>query len=351
MPGISAATVETIAVTGACAAERRSYATRLARERGFIFIPAEQTVQGIEAVDRMIDLVATTFRAPGVILEYPIEVPVMEIIGALSAPEAGTRLTDLVCVLDVGHMIADFESEEFIGLSQVTEEAGPDSGVVASLAELLVAQIEFASTVAIVNAEALEPEALKIARALISHLAPEAYLSVIGAGGSGRAHDPVRWAFDVQPPSAGWVSILNGEFWPQFHARDVVACRYEQCRAFHPGRLHRALTSYLSQGRCGKILRSAGFARLATRSHVTAQWDQVGNVFTLSPVALDYDLGADDEILAFGQDLAFFGVGIDEDELRKILDEAVLTDEELAAGPMEWARFADAFPEWSTAKR
>lgn len=371
MPGRGAATIETIAVTGACAAERRSYAMRLARERGFIFVPAEQTAQGVDAVDRMIELVATAFRAPGVILEYPLDVPVMEIVGALTAPVAGTRLTDLVCVLDVGHLIADLESEALIGLPQVDEEADPEPCVVASRAELLMAQIEFASTVAIVNAQALESEELTRIRALISHLAPEAYLALIDGGetgsvhvpahgtahaaahgpAQGTVHGPVRWSFDVRPPTAGWVSILNDEFWPQSHARGVVACRYEQPRAFHPGRLHRVLTSCLAQGRCGRILRSAGFARLATRSHITAQWDQVGNVFTLSPVALDDDLGAGDEILAFGQDLAFFGIGIDQPELRRVLDEAVLTDEEFAAGPMGWAKLPDAFPEWRTARR
>lgn len=367
MPGHSAAMIETIAVTGACAVERRSYAMRLARERGFIFVPAEQTAQGVEAVDRMIELVATAFQAPGVILEYPIDVPVMEVIGALSVPVAGARLTDLVCVLDVGHLIADLESEALIGLAQVDEETDPDPCVVASRAELLMAQIEFASTVAIVNARALEPEELTRTRALISHLAPEAFQALIEVGETGgvhgpvtdpvhgavhaTVHGPVRWSFDVRPPAAGWVSILNGEFWPHFHAHDVVACRYEQPRAFHPGRLHRVLTSCLAQGQCGRILRSAGFARLATRSHITAQWDQVGNAFTLSPVALDDDLGVGDEILAFGQDLAFFGIGIDESELRRVLDEAVLTDEEFAAGPMGWTKLPDAFPEWRTAKR
>ena len=68
----------------------------------------------------------------------------------------------------------------------------------------------------------------------------------------------------------------------------------------------------------------------------------------LSPLTLDHGLGADDEILAFGQDLAFIGLDIDEASLRRALDDAALTDEELVAGPMVWAGFPDAFPAWST---
>ena len=88
---------------------------------------------------------------------------------------------------------------------------------------------------------------------------------------------------------------------------------------------------------------------MATRPHITGQWDQVGRFFTLSPLALDDRLSADGEVLAFGQDVAFIGIGIDEPLLRRVLDNAALSDEELAAGPMVWADFPDQFPDWSTA--
>lgn len=340
MPEHTAASVEAIAVTGACAVERRDYAMRLAKARGFILVPAEQTGQGVAAVDRMIELVRTAFGARGVVLEYPTETPVMEIVGALSAPSAGTELIDLVSVLDVGHLLDDLGSEEFLELGS--------GGIVAAKAELLVSQIEFASTAAIVNAQALSAEEFELVIALIGHLNPDAHAAVITEKNSVRGM--VRWPFASRPPSAGWTAILNAEFWPRAYAAGLGACRYEQCRAFHPGRLHHVLTDCLSQGHCGRIIRSAGFARLASRPHVTAQWDQVGTIFTLSPLALDDRLGEGGELLAFGQDLAFFGLDLDEAKLREALDSAVLTDAELSAGPMTWARFADDFPAWDTAR-
>jgi hypothetical protein len=46
--------IEAIAVVGLCAAERRRYAMALAGARGYVFVPAEQTVQGIDVIDRLV---------------------------------------------------------------------------------------------------------------------------------------------------------------------------------------------------------------------------------------------------------------------------------------------------------
>ncbi|SMX98405.1 Cobalamin synthesis protein cobW C-terminal domain-containing protein [Brevibacterium sp. 239c] len=358
MPESSDADVDVIAVTGACAQERGRCARSIAEVRGFVFVPAEQTGQGLEAVDRAVNLMRKAIHVPGVVLEYPLEVPVMEIVGFLTAPDAGTALLDLVCVLDVGCMLADLDSEELIRVPLASDAR--DGGVIASKAELLVAQIEFASTIAVVNGSSLQPKALERAASLLSHLAPSAEQRLVANPCSRHGRDGLggRDGFEVlgragrtyvqRPPDAGWVAILNQEFPPQRQSCVVEAIRYEQYRPFHPGRLNHALKACLFQGHCGHILRSAGFARLATRPHITAQWDQVGRIFTLSPLAFDDSPGAGAEFLAFGQDLAFIGTGLDELRLRQVLDEAALSDAELEAGPMEWAGYPDEFPAWST---
>ena len=171
MPESNDADIDVIAVTGACAQERGSCARSIAEARGFVFVPAEQTGQGLEAVDRAVNLMRKAIRVPGVVLEYPLEVPVMEIVGSLTVPGGG-RSIDLVCVLDVGCMLADLDSEEFIRVP-LTSDAN-DGGVITSRAELLVAQIEFASTIAVVNGRSLQPKVLERATSLLSHLAPSA---------------------------------------------------------------------------------------------------------------------------------------------------------------------------------
>ncbi|MBH0083705.1 GTP-binding protein [Salinibacterium sp. SWN167] len=79
---------------------------------------------------------------------------------------------------------------------------------------------------------------------------------------------------------------------------------------------------------------------------MVAQWEHVGKVISLNPIATDAIDGDDDELLACGQELAFIGLDLDHDALIAALDEAALTDEEFAAGPSRWATFVDPFPEW-----
>nr|WP_243752384.1 GTP-binding protein [Leucobacter weissii] len=129
----------------------------------------------------------------------------------------------------------------------------------------------------------------------------------------------------------------------------VAALRYEQLRPFHPGRLLRLLNERVEPGEFGTIIRSAGFCRLATRPRVIAEWNHVGSMFSLEPLASDDRLLPDDEILALGQDLAVIGLDLRRRELVAALDEAALTDREAAAGPTSWAEFSDPFPAWHTA--
>lgn len=72
-------------------------------------------------------------------------------------------------------------------------------------------------------------------------------------------------------------------------------------------------------------------------------------MFSLAPVAVDGWIADDEELLAIGQDLALIGIHLDPDRLVAALDDAALSDAELAAGPGAWAAFPDPFPTWQTA--
>ncbi|KAB1944997.1 hypothetical protein [Brevibacterium linens] len=146
--------IEAIAVVGLCTSERRRYAMGLARDRGYVFVPAEQTEQGIDAIDRLVDLVGMTAGVHGFVLEYGDDADCAEIIGALSAAESRAVLTDLVCVLDLACLHSDLESETRAGT--------------------LVGQIEFASTLALLASDASASTGIEAAESLVAHLASEA---------------------------------------------------------------------------------------------------------------------------------------------------------------------------------
>lgn len=343
--------VDAVAVVGACVSERQEYARRLAHSRGRVMVPAHRVRQNPAVVDQARDLLRRVPGHAGMLVEYPMEIPAMDVVAELADPCGETRLQDLICVVDAAHLLGDLEGQDYVRLPFPAAEGEESVAHFSSRAELIVTQIEFASSVLLVNWQQLPHQRLSLVMALISHLSPQARLDLVDpeqslddAGQGITAAEP----YSAEQTRAGWVNLLNDHFAPEFLSAAVGALRYEQLRPFHPGRLHDLLTEQLESGEFGLVLRSAGFCRLATRAHVTAQWDQVGPQFSLTPLAFDHQLGEADELLAIGQDLAFIGLGLDVEALRQGLDRAALTDAELASGPELWASFPDSFPEWRT---
>ena len=46
------------------------------------------------------------------------------------------------------------------------------------------------------------------------------------------------------------------------------------------------------------------------------------------------------------QELVFIGQGLDKDRIIQLLDECLLSDDDLLLGKDHWAQFPDPFPEW-----
>jgi hypothetical protein len=303
-----------------------------------------------------VNLLGMTAGVRGFVLEYDEEAACPEIIGAMSAADSRAVLSDLVCVVDLTCLHGDLDDED--------------------RCVRLIGQIEFASTLALLTPEGLVsggegsgssgeplhgdgggarnsdgvivPDGFAEAVELIGHLAPDASRFVCDGTA---VHDPTCWDFGQRPPSAGWTSILNSEFLPPSNPGRIRGFRYEQARPFHPQRLQALLTAALGEGCWGRVIRSAGFARLASRPYVTAHWDQTGTRLMFAPLTAGPYLGEGAELLALGQDLAFIGIDLDEVGLREALERAVLTDAELLAGPMAWMEYRDEFPAWDSARR
>ena len=339
-------TAEVTAVVGACGPERHRYARRLADARQAQVVSAQRIASDAGAVELAIALADQHRSSSPLVLEYPLQTPTLHIIGEILDGSQPAVLSDLVCVVDAPHLLSDLASAEHLRVSHQTDSE--DRHVFASRAELVVTQIEYASTVVLINAETMTFPELNLMLSLISHLAPKAQIDVAEAS-SELLTGSTPGSFTEEQTQAGWISLLNGDFEPRFQDSNVVAVRYEQLRPVHPGRLSEVMSHYTDSEKAGLLLRSAGFAHLATRPHITAYWNQVGRHLALSPAAFDHQLESDDEPLAFGQDLAFLGVGIAVDQLAEDLDRAALTDQELQAGPGLWSTFADPFPEWRTA--
>ena len=49
------------------------------------------------------------------------------------------------------------------------------------------------------------------------------------------------------------------------------------------------------------------------------------------------------------QELVFIGQGLDQNRITKLLDECLLSDEDLLLGKGHWSKFPDPFPDWGVA--
>ena len=339
-------TPQVTAVVGACARERHSYARRIADQNRAYLLPAQEIAGGDLTVEQALQRASQGPEQVALVVEYPLQSPVLHIIGELADITTLGELTELICLVDAVHLLSDLCSPEHVRLADHGNDA---ESVYAARAELVVTQIEYASTVVLVNTGAMGARQLNRVLTLISHLAPKAHLDLDEPSGCRRPRAS-RAKFTMEHASAGWVSLLNGDFAPQFQDSAVVALRYEQLRPFHPERLDALMRRLLKHNASG-LLRSAGFCHLASRGHITAHWSHVGSRLTLFPAAFDRQYTAEDEPLAFGQDLALIGIGLEPEQVMAGFDDAALTDQELTGGPALWATFEDPFPEWRTVDR
>lgn len=336
---------DVIAVMGACGPERAMYAERLSLATGKPLLPASRLSADDPAAQAgaflpWIDL------GLGVIAEFPSDTSILDVIGTFSEYDSGLRLTGVVCVVDAPHLLDDLRRETYAGAPDVDETGTPGVRYTAH-ALLTVQQLEYASTIILVNWSGLSTPDLSITMALVSHLAPAARLGL-----HQETADPLP-AFTVgrhHQPAPGWVRLLNDEFEPHMTDPRISAFRYENVRPLHPGRLAALLDERIESGQFGFVIRSAGFCRFATRSHTVAQWDHVGSMIAFSPVQVDDGMREPEALLAVGEDIAFLGLDLHHRALRAALDETALTDDELAAGPVAWAEFEDPFPTWQVTR-
>ncbi len=144
----------------------------------------------------------------------------------------------------------------------------------------------------------------------------------------------------------GWQVALAGEAAPT--STDGMGVHvFRDPRPFHPGRLHAAVAHDLVPGPVGRIVRSRGLVRLATRPATVGAWATAGDVLSLDPTAMrswDADSPA-------GQEIAFVGEHLDGELLDRILGACLLAPAELVAGPDAWHGYADPFPVWDTEHR
>lgn len=334
-----------VAVVGTCRAERAAYAKRLAEATGRTVFTEGRLWQSPNPVEEAIAL-APWAQEDGAVVELPSETRVIEFIHAVHRADNRLGLSDIICVADAVHLIDDFRCDTYAPrpLLRSSDETRTVTTEYVAHAILAMHQIEYASRIVLVNWEGLATANLAALMALVSHLNPQAVLWLDNGGvepAPVAACDGV--SRNIQP---GWVSVINGTHTPRMTDPRIGFLHYEQLRPFHPMRLEQLIDDRIEAGEFGTVIRSAGFCRLASRAETLARWEQVGHVFSLLPLAGHGKASVNTLMQATGQNLAFFGIDLNTGTLRAALGEAVLTDEELAAGAAAWRDYPDTLPVW-----
>jgi len=266
-------------------------------------------------------------------------------------------LDTMVTVVDGYNFLRDYESDESIQARG--ESLGEEDE--RTVVDLLVDQIEFCD-VLILNKMDLISEADKTRLMAILHsLNPRA--KIVNAEFGKVALDNVLntglFDFNAAAQAPGWLKELRGEHTPETEEYGIHSFVFRARRPFHPDRFWNVIENDMNG-----IVRSKGFFWLASQPRHAGSWSQAGGVSRQGLAGMWWasvpqqhwpeDKESRDYIMQnwaedtgdARQELVFIGIGMDEPQLRLKLNSALLTDEEMKAGPDSWATLHDPFQPW-----
>lgn len=270
---------------------------------------------------------------------------------------AYARLDSMITVVDGFNFLRDYRSAD--DLQSRGESLGAQDE--RSVVDLLVDQIEFCDLLVLNKTDLLSPAQLHQLKGMLQALNPHALIVNSEFG-----HVPLdcllntgRFDFDRAAQAPGWLQTLRGEHLPESEEYGIRNFVYRARRPFHPQRFWHAVNHQLDG-----VIRSKGYFWLASRPEYAAMWSQAGAVArqgyagrwwvsvprtewpqdadSLNFIAEQWQEGTGDA----RQELVFIGIEMDEKSVRAALDHALLTPQEMAAGPEQWLTLADPVPAW-----
>jgi len=271
------------------------------------------------------------------------------------------RLDTLVTVVDAVHFRSDFDSLDELqdrGLSLSQEDRR-------DVAQLLADQVEFANLLVVSKCDLVSQDRVEELEVFLRLLNPTARITRSSKGMVPLAEllDAHRFSEAWAAQNQDWLTVERGSELSEADEYGFESLSFQSRRPFHPSRLMEAVSGDDFDG----VIRSKGIVWLATRNDWAAEWSQVGNIFALHPAgrwaaSLDRcDLPTDQESLNDLEDvwrepwgdrrteLVLIGQHLDRHRFAAVLNQCLLSDEELAAGPTVWSAWDDPFPAWGSA--
>lgn len=268
------------------------------------------------------------------------------------------QIDTMVTVVDALNFLNDYGSSDSLedreqALSEEDER---------TIVDLLADQIDFADVILVNKTDLVSKQELTTVHGMIRALNPQATIydttgakvplnTVIGTG----LYDP-----DKASKHEGWLDSLV-EHTPETEEYGISNFIYQSRVPFHPERFYNCI----QKGWDG-VIRSKGIFWLATRLKFAGFWSQAGSVVQYrcaghfwAAVPEEYwpeDTTHIERVWEENngdcrQEIVLIGRNMDKDTLTKMLDECLLTEEELAQEDSMWdILFTDPFPKWELAQ-
>ena len=257
------------------------------------------------------------------------------------------RLDTMVTVVDAASFLEQLESQEDLRSSGLGASDEDDRTIV----DLLIDQVEFADVIILNKMDLLPPERIRIVEDLIRKLNPTAEFvhSEFGKVTPKMILDTKRFDFERASQAAGWIKELQGEHTPETDEYGISSFTYRRDRPFHPKRFANCIA-----GEWPGVVRSKGFFWLASRPKIAGSWSQAGGSCRTEPAgfwAMQSEAGevltSESHPVKGKQELVLIGIDMDQTALTTMLDECLLTQEELLLGENSWLNFEDPFSPWN----
>lgn len=278
--------------------------------------------------------------------------------------EEGQSLSDLagldtmVTVVDAENFLVDFGSWDDL----VDRKIGLSEEDTRNVVDLLVDQVEFANVILLNKADRVDADQLSLLKSILTRLNPTAQIVVTEHGQVPLSRILGTGLFNIQEAEQhdDWLATPRGEESKETEEYNIGSFVYRSRRPFHPERLWDMLNR--EEGILCGVLRSKGFAWIATRSDYAYHWSQAGVSIQLNPAGIWWDAASDDywpdeeeeraQLLSqfdgqYGdrrQEIVFIGIELDRDLVEQRLNACLLTDIEFMAGPESWAKLPDPLP-------
>jgi G3E family GTPase len=263
------------------------------------------------------------------------------------------RIDTMVTVVDAQGLPKLFASDDELRDRGIGNDEDDNRG----LSELLTEQIEFADVIIVNKCDVASSEQLAQTRSIINALNPSATLveTAHGKAPLDELLDTGRFSMERAAEMPAWLKVMRGDASSEIDEYGISHFVYRARRPFHPFRLAKCLA-----GEWRGLLRSKGFMWMANLPDIAFVWSLAGGLSRLEGAGYWWAATSQDEwpddpelindakenwIEPWGdrrQEIVFIGMDIEQERLTTALDDCLLNDEEMAAGPDVWTKYEDA---------